>query len=72
MIICITYQAVQEGCLQSSRSSTTAARCSERYRAFVETLIVQEYKSPLKEAVSLTILGNVDFIEAMKDKYLIE
>ena len=40
------------------------------YRAFVETLIGQEYKNPLKEVVSSTILGSVDFIEAIKDKYL--
>jgi putative transposase len=40
------------------------------YRAFVETLIGKEYKSPLKEAVSLTILRSSDFIEAIKDKYL--
>jgi len=40
------------------------------YRAFVETLIGQEYKSPLKEVVSSTILGSVDFVEAIKDKYL--
>ena len=40
------------------------------YRAFVETLIGQEYKSPLREVVSSTILGSVDFIEAIKDKYL--
>ena len=40
------------------------------YRAFVETLIGQEYKSPLEEVVSSTILGRVDFIETIKDKYL--
>ena len=40
------------------------------YRAFVETLIRQEYRSPLKEVVSSTILGSVDFIESIKDKYL--
>ena len=40
------------------------------YCAFVETLFGQEYKSPLKEVVSSTILGSVDFIEAIKDKYL--
>ncbi len=40
------------------------------YRAFVETLIGQKYKSPLKEVMSSTILGSVDFIEAIKDKYL--
>ena len=40
------------------------------YRAFVETLIGREYKSPLKEAVSSTIIGSVDFIEAIKNKYL--
>ncbi len=40
------------------------------YRAFVESLIGREYRSPLKETVSSTILGSVDFIEAIKDKYL--
>ena len=40
------------------------------YRAFVESLIGQEYKSPLRDVVSSTILGRVDFIEAIKDKYL--
>ena len=40
------------------------------YRAFVESLIGQEYKSPLRDVVSSTILGRIDFIEAIKDKYL--
>ena len=40
------------------------------YRAFVEALIEQEYKTPLKNVVSSTILGSVDFIEAIKNKYL--
>jgi len=42
------------------------------YRAFVETLIGLEYKSPLKDAVSSTILGSINFIEAIKNKYLSE
>ena len=40
------------------------------YRTFVETLIGQEYKSPLKEVVGSTILGSRDFIETIRDKYL--
>ncbi|MCD5417272.1 transposase [Candidatus Bipolaricaulota bacterium] len=40
------------------------------YRAFAETLIGREYKSPLKKVVSSTILGSADFIKAIEDKYL--
>ncbi len=42
----------------------------KRYRAFVHDLIEREYKNPMEATVSSTILGSVDFIESIKDKYL--
>jgi REP element-mobilizing transposase RayT len=42
----------------------------KRYRDFVHAMMGQEYKSPLKEVVSSTILGREDFVEAIKDKFL--
>ncbi len=48
--------------------STSLAR--KRYRQFVNSLIGQEYESPLRMTVASTILGGIDFIEEIKAKYL--
>lgn len=40
------------------------------YREFVNAMLGQEYSSPLDDVVSSTILGCVDFVKGIKDKYL--
>jgi len=42
----------------------------KNYKKFVSILIDQEYKSPLKDVVSSTILGTQEFIGSIKEKYL--
>ena len=42
----------------------------KRYREFVEEKIGQEEKSPLKEVVSSTILGSMEFVKAVSKKHL--
>jgi len=42
----------------------------KEYQQFVDMLGDQEYKSPLTEVVSSTILGTPDFIALIKDRYL--
>ena len=42
----------------------------QRYREFVEDLIGKDYESPLKRTVASTILGGVDFVEAIMADYL--
>ena len=42
----------------------------KRYREFVNAFVNKEYGSPLKETVASTILGGIDFVEEIKDKYL--
>ncbi len=48
---------------------TTAAQ--KKYSEFVNPLIDQEYNSPLKETVASTILGGIEFVNEIKEKYLI-
>jgi hypothetical protein len=40
------------------------------YRKFVDAMIGQKYRSPLNDVVNSTILGCVDFVSEIKDKYL--
>jgi len=47
---------------------TTIAQ--KRYSEFVNALVDKEYDSPLKDTVASTILGGLDFINEIKDKYL--
>ncbi|MDI6890869.1 MAG: transposase [Thermodesulfovibrionales bacterium] len=47
---------------------TTAAQ--KKYRNFVDSLTGKRYESPLKEVVASTILGGIDFIKEIKEKYL--
>jgi putative transposase len=47
---------------------TTAAQ--KKYSDFVNALIDKEYDSPLKETVASTILGGIEFVNKIKDKYL--
>ncbi|HDO21615.1 MAG TPA: hypothetical protein ENG86_02005 [Nitrospirae bacterium] len=42
----------------------------KRYREFVNAFVDKEYGSPLKETVASIILGGIDFVEEIKDKYL--
>jgi REP element-mobilizing transposase RayT len=41
-----------------------------KYRSFVDSLADRRYESPLKEVVASTILGGIDFVKEIKDKYL--
>ncbi len=47
---------------------TTIAQ--KRYSEFVNALVDKEYDSPLKDTVASTILGGIDFINEIKNKYL--
>jgi DNA-directed RNA polymerase specialized sigma subunit len=47
-----------------------ATAAQKKYSEFVNALIDKEYDSPLKEAVASTILGGIEFINEIKDKYL--
>jgi putative transposase len=40
------------------------------YKRFVEQLVKEKYDNPLDRVVSSTLLGSVDFIEFVKEKYL--
>jgi len=42
----------------------------KNYRRFVTAISDQEYKSPLDDRTNAAILGSVDFIKEIKDKYL--
>jgi len=42
----------------------------KRYQRFVNALVGKEYESPLKDVVSSTLLGNVDFISYIKETFL--
>lgn len=42
----------------------------KRYQRFVNALVGKEYESPLKDVVSSTLLGNVDFISHIKETFL--
>jgi len=43
-----------------------------RYREFVTSLIGKSYESPIEKVVASTILGNEDFVERIRKKYLPE
>lgn len=47
---------------------TTGAQ--KKYSEFVNALVDKEYDSPLKETVASTLLGGIEFINEIKDKYL--
>jgi putative transposase len=47
-----------------------ASRAQRGYRDFVESLLGQEYETPLKDVVNSTFLGSVDFVNEIKDKFL--
>ncbi len=42
----------------------------KRYREFVSALVEQEYESPLKDVFASTILGSLDFVKDIQEKYL--
>jgi REP element-mobilizing transposase RayT len=42
------------------------------YRRFVRALLKRDYESPLKEVTGSLILGSVEFIDSIKDRYLRE
>jgi len=42
----------------------------KRYRKFVNAFVNKKYGSPLEETVASTILGSIDFVDEIKDKYL--
>jgi len=46
------------------------SHAQRRYRKFVNAMIGQEYRSLLNDVVNSTILGSVDFVNEIKDKYL--
>jgi REP element-mobilizing transposase RayT len=41
-----------------------------RYREFVQTTVDQRSESPLRNTVASTILGNLDFVHTIQEKYL--
>ncbi len=47
-----------------------ATAAQKKYSDFVNALIDKEYDSPLKETVASTILGGIEFVNKIKDKYL--
>lgn len=47
---------------------TNAAQ--KKYSKFVNALIGKEYDSPLKDTIASTILGGINFVNEIKDKYL--
>ncbi len=42
----------------------------KRYREFVNAFLHKEYESPLRETVASSILGGIDFVNKVKDKFL--
>ena len=40
------------------------------YRKFVHDLVKQEYESPLKEVIASTLLGSIEFVKDVQEKYL--
>lgn len=47
-----------------------AIAAQKKYSEFVNALVDKEYDSPLKETVASTILGGIEFVDEIKDKYL--
>lgn len=47
-----------------------AKAAQKEYRNFVDSMVGKRYKSPLKEVIASTILGGIDFIKEIKEKYL--
>src|SRR3989337_3543905 len=45
-------------------------KAQKKYRQFVHELIGHEYGNPLQKGVASTILGGIDFIKMIKNKYL--
>jgi len=44
----------------------------QKYKSFVESLIGKLYRSPLSDALRSTILGTLDFVNEIKDRFHIE
>ena len=42
----------------------------KRYRKFIDGKVGEEYDHPLTKTVASTLLGNVDFVRGIKEKYL--
>ena len=42
----------------------------EKYREFVVSLLKEEYESPLKDVIASTILGGLDFVKEIQERYL--
>ena len=42
----------------------------KRYREFANAFLDKDYGSPLEDAVASTILGGIDFVDEIKDRYL--
>lgn len=42
----------------------------KKYREFVNALVDVEYDSPLKDTIASTILGGINFVKEIGDKYL--
>ena len=42
----------------------------KKYKAFVDRMAGQEYKSPLHDVIGSVLLGSQDFIQKIKDQYL--
>jgi putative transposase len=40
-----------------------------RYRSFVKSLVGKDYRSPLSDALRSTILGTLDFVSDIKDRF---
>ncbi len=47
-----------------------SSKAKEKYREFVNAFVDKDYDSPLKDTVASTILGSLDFVNEIKDKYL--
>lgn len=43
---------------------------NKRYKAFVLSALNQDYENPLRHVVESTILGSIDFVEKIREKYL--
>lgn len=46
------------------------SNAQRKYREFVDAMIGQEYRNPLRSAVGSTILGSADFVQEIREKYL--
>ncbi len=48
----------------------TSFQRKKRYKAFVLSVLDQEYENPLRNVVESTILGSADFVEQIRETYL--